>query len=70
MRRCWASRTRWRRRPARSWPPMRSIITDGRARGLSEALLDRLLLNEVRIAALAADTRHVATLPDPVGERV
>ncbi len=42
-------------------------IADGRAKGLSEALLDRLLLNEKRLAALAADTRHVATLPDPVG---
>lgn len=42
-------------------------IAAGRAKGLSDALLDRLLLNEKRIAALAADTRHVATLPDPVG---
>ncbi|MBP7042642.1 MAG: glutamate-5-semialdehyde dehydrogenase, partial [Chloroflexi bacterium] len=42
-------------------------IADGRARGLSEALLDRLLLTEKRIADLAADTRKVATLPDPVG---
>jgi len=42
-------------------------IADGRARGLSEALLDRLLLTEKRIADLAADTRSVASLPDPVG---
>jgi glutamate-5-semialdehyde dehydrogenase len=42
-------------------------IAAGRAKGLSEAMLDRLLLNEKRIAALAADTRRVATLPDPVG---
>ncbi len=42
-------------------------IADGRARGLSDALLDRLLLNEKRIAALAVDTRKVADLPDPVG---
>ncbi|MCX7706876.1 MAG: gamma-glutamyl-phosphate reductase, partial [Anaerolineae bacterium] len=42
-------------------------IADGRAKGLSDALLDRLLLNEKRLAALAADTRHVAALPDPVG---
>ena len=42
-------------------------IAAGRAKGLSEALLDRLLLNEKRLAALAADTRRVATLPDPVG---
>ncbi|MBK8985579.1 MAG: glutamate-5-semialdehyde dehydrogenase [Chloroflexi bacterium] len=42
-------------------------IADGRARGLSDALLDRLLLTETRVAALAADTRNVAALPDPVG---
>ena len=42
-------------------------IAAGRAKGLSEALLDRLLLNEKRLAALADDTRRVATLPDPVG---
>ena len=42
-------------------------IADGRAKGLSDALLDRLLLTPARVAALAADTRRVATLPDPVG---
>ncbi|MCB8985533.1 MAG: glutamate-5-semialdehyde dehydrogenase [Ardenticatenaceae bacterium] len=42
-------------------------IADGRVRGLSDALLDRLLLTEARVAALAADTRRVAALPDPVG---
>jgi glutamate-5-semialdehyde dehydrogenase len=31
-------------------------------------MLDRLLLNPTRIAAMAGDVRHVATLPDPVGE--
>ncbi len=42
-------------------------IADGRSKGLSDALLDRLLLTPERMAGLAADTRHVATLPDPVG---
>jgi glutamate-5-semialdehyde dehydrogenase len=42
-------------------------VAEGRARGLSDALLDRLLLTPARVAALAADTRYVATLPDPVG---
>ncbi|MDA0245972.1 MAG: glutamate-5-semialdehyde dehydrogenase [Chloroflexi bacterium] len=42
-------------------------IADGRAKGLRESLLDRLLLNEQRLAGLAADARQVATLPDPVG---
>lgn len=42
-------------------------LADGRAGGLSEAMLDRLLLTEKRISALAADARRIATLPDPVG---
>jgi len=42
-------------------------IADGRAKGLSDALLDRLLLTEKRLAALAVDARQVAALPDPVG---
>jgi glutamate-5-semialdehyde dehydrogenase len=41
----------------------------GRAAGLSASLLDRMLLNEARLAAIAADTRNVAQLPDPVGEQ-
>jgi glutamate-5-semialdehyde dehydrogenase len=45
-------------------------LADGRAKGLSEALLDRLLLNEARIAGLAADARKVADLPDPVGAEI
>jgi glutamate-5-semialdehyde dehydrogenase len=45
-------------------------IADGRAKGLSAALLDRLLLNEKRVAALAADTRRVVDLPDPVGAEI
>lgn len=42
-------------------------IADGRAKGLSDALLDRLLLTEQRIGALAADTRRIVDLTDPVG---
>ncbi len=45
-------------------------IEDGRAAGLSDAILDRLLLTEKRMASLASDTRDVATLPDPVGSVV
>ncbi len=45
-------------------------IAEARAKGMGDALLDRLLLNEKRIAALAADTRKVATLPDPVGAEI
>lgn len=43
-------------------------VEEGRKKGLSEALLDRLLLNEKRIEGLVADARHVASLPDPVGK--
>jgi glutamate-5-semialdehyde dehydrogenase len=45
-------------------------LADGRAKGLSEALLDRLLLNEARIAGLAGDARKVADLADPVGAEI
>ena len=45
-------------------------IADGRQKGLSDALLDRLLLNEARISGLAADIRKVAELPDPVGKDI
>ena len=39
-----------------------------KASGIGAALLDRLLLDESRLEATAADTRTVAGLPDPVGE--
>ncbi|MGL4255533.1 MAG: glutamate-5-semialdehyde dehydrogenase, partial [Microbacterium sp.] len=39
----------------------------GRATGLSEALQDRLRLDEPRVSALAAAVRDIAALPDPVG---
>ncbi|RJQ80535.1 glutamate-5-semialdehyde dehydrogenase [Pseudonocardiaceae bacterium YIM PH 21723] len=41
---------------------------DGRANGLTEALLDRLTLTEARIDGIADDLRTVAGLPDPIGE--
>ena len=39
----------------------------GREHGLDAALLDRLELNDARIAAMAEGLREVALLPDPVG---
>jgi glutamate-5-semialdehyde dehydrogenase len=45
-------------------------VAAGREAGTSEAMLDRLALTEARIAAMADGLRHVATLPDPVGEVV
>jgi glutamate-5-semialdehyde dehydrogenase len=41
-------------------------LDDGRANGLSDALLDRLDLQK-RLEAIATDVRKVAELPDPVG---
>jgi glutamate-5-semialdehyde dehydrogenase len=38
--------------------------------GTPEAIVDRLRLTEKRIAGMAAGLRHVAGLPDPVGEVV
>ncbi len=40
----------------------------GRANGLDPALLDRLSLDEGRVAAMAEGVRQVAALADPVGE--
>jgi glutamate-5-semialdehyde dehydrogenase len=40
----------------------------GRATGLSAALMDRLALDERRIAGMAAGVRAIVALPDPVGE--
>lgn len=42
----------------------------GTAKGMSPAMLDRLKLNEQRIKAMADGLRHVADLPDPVGEKL
>lgn len=38
-----------------------------RASGISQSLLDRMLLSPQRLEAIAADTRSVAQLDDPVG---
>ncbi|WP_298724276.1 glutamate-5-semialdehyde dehydrogenase [uncultured Ferrovibrio sp.] len=39
----------------------------GRQKGLSAALLDRLMLNSKRIAGIAQGLEEIAALPDPVG---
>jgi glutamate-5-semialdehyde dehydrogenase len=43
-------------------------VMDARKDGLSEALVDRLTLNPVRLAGILADVRKVTELDDPVGE--
>ena len=39
-----------------------------RAKGTTGAMLDRLMLDECRIAALVSSVRSIALLPDPVGD--
>ena len=45
-------------------------IVRGREDGIGDSLIDRLRLDEKRVAALAAAVREVAALPDPVGRVV
>ncbi|WP_406674320.1 glutamate-5-semialdehyde dehydrogenase [Nonomuraea sp. N2-4H] len=45
-------------------------VERAKAQGTSEAMIDRLRLDEARIAAIAEAVRQVADLPDPVGEVV
>jgi glutamate-5-semialdehyde dehydrogenase len=49
-------------------PANRQDLANGRAKGLSTGLLDRLTLDEVRLGALADAVLEIAALVDPVGE--
>ncbi|MCX8959267.1 glutamate-5-semialdehyde dehydrogenase [Erwinia psidii] len=42
-------------------------LADARKNGMSEALLDRLMLNSARLQGIADDVRKVCQLADPVG---
>ena len=42
-------------------------VTRERAAGLSESLIDRLILNDSRIDGIIGGTKKVAALPDPLG---
>jgi glutamate-5-semialdehyde dehydrogenase len=46
----------------------RADVVAAREAGVSDALVDRLTLDERRIAAMAAGARAIAALTDPVGE--
>ena len=46
----------------------RNDLEAGERKGLSAAMLDRLMLDEARIRGMADGLREVAALPDPVGE--
>ena len=48
----------------------RADLDRARSAGLTRASLDRLTLTEARIEEMAIGLRHVAGLPDPVGETV
>lgn len=43
-------------------------IEFAQSQGISAAIIDRLLLTESRLKAIADDVRNVAKLPDPVGQ--
>lgn len=45
-------------------------LARGRENGLSQALLDRLALDDKRIAAMAQGLREIAALNDPIGETI
>ncbi len=45
-------------------------LAAGEARGLSSAMLDRLLLDSARLEGIAAAVEAVAALPDPVGQTI
>jgi glutamate-5-semialdehyde dehydrogenase len=45
-----------------------SDVESAKAAGLAPAMIDRLMLNEARLADIAHNVRLVADLPDPVGE--
>ena len=46
----------------------RRDLQSGKEAGLSDTMLERLLLNSERLEGMAADVRTVTSLPDPVGE--
>jgi glutamate-5-semialdehyde dehydrogenase len=43
-------------------------MDEGHANGLTQAMLDRLLLTAPRLESIANDVKSIITLPDPVGE--
>src|SRR4051812_44887430 len=45
-------------------------VSEAQYGGTADALVDRLRLDEARVAAMAQGLREVAALPDPVGEVV
>jgi glutamate-5-semialdehyde dehydrogenase len=46
----------------------RNDVEAARGKGRDAAFIDRLMLNEARVAAMAKGLREIAALPDPVGD--
>src|SRR5581483_10798963 len=71
-----ATKNRWLVTVARSLQERQAAVltanqhdcAEARDAGTSSYYLDRLMLNEERLAGIAGDVRQVAALPDPVGE--
>lgn len=59
-----------RRRSAEILVENAKDVEEGRKKGLTKALIDRLLLDEQRLAGIAGSLKDVAALADPVGEIV
>jgi glutamate-5-semialdehyde dehydrogenase len=55
-------------RPSRLLDENAADVADARAAGLAPALVDRLVLDEARLGAMAAAVLEIAVLDDPVGE--
>ena len=45
-------------------------VTNAKANGLAPAMVDRLMLTPARFQSMVDGVRHIATLPDPVGEEL
>jgi len=45
-------------------------VEAARAKGVKEALIDRLILDKKRVSSMASNLREIAKLPNPVGEIV
>ena len=45
-------------------------VANAKANGLAPAMVDRLMLTDARFRSMVDGVRHIATLPDPVGEEL
>ena len=45
-------------------------VANAKANGLAPAMVDRLMLTDARFQSMVGGVRHIATLPDPVGEEL